>query len=159
MSETLKLSTLAAAIIVGCSVSIAPMASAQDGPGRGGPVFEELDANGDGSITEAEMQDHRMARFAAMDSDGNGSLSAAEMTAAAEQRKAKRAERMIERMDANDDGEVSQEELAALGEGRRGGGFSRLDADGDGSVTKAEFDAAKDKRRAFFQKHRHQNDG
>lgn len=158
MSETLKLTVLAGAIAFGCALSAAPMALAQQGPGGQGHRFEELDANSDGKITQAEMEAHRAARFAAADTDGNGSLSASEMTATAEQRKADRAARMIERIDANGDGEVSQEELAN-GSKRRGNGFDRMDANGDGEITKAEFEAAKEKRRAFFEKRRHQNDG
>lgn len=159
MIETLKLSVLTGAIILGSTLIAAPMAYAQGGADRSAPTFEQLDADGDGAVTEAEMQAYRAARFAEMDADGNGSLSADELTTAAEQRRANRAARMIERVDADGDGELSAEELAEVGNKRRGGGFGRMDADNDGSVTKAEFDAAKDKRRAGFEKRRGQNDG
>ena len=159
MSEALKFSVLTGAILLGFSLSAAPAALAQGGPGDRGVSFEELDADGDGVLTEAEMQAHRAARFAAMDTDGNGSLSATELTAAAEQRKSKRADRMIERVDADGDGEVSRKELASLGQRKGGRGFEQLDADGDGTVTKAEFEAAKEKRRAQMQKRRQQHDG
>ena len=160
MSETLKLTVLTGALVVGATLAAAPMAFAERGDTPRGASFEELDANGDGALTEAEMQAHRAARFAAMVSDGNGSLNADELTAAAAQRQAKRAARMIERVDANGDGELSAQELAEMGNMRRGGDrFGRLDTDRDGVVTTAEFDAAKDKRRAFFENRRSQNDG
>ncbi|MEL6508840.1 MAG: EF-hand domain-containing protein [Pseudomonadota bacterium] len=159
MSETLKLSILTGAIILGASLAAAPMAIAEGGPGARGISFEELDADGDGTVTEAELDAHRAARFAAMDSDGNGSLNAAELAAVAEQRKADRVARMIERIDTNDDGELSAEELAAMRDKRRGGGFERMDADRDGSISQAEFEAAQDKRRAHSGHRRGQNDG
>lgn len=159
MHESVKLSVLAGAIVVGCAIAAAPMAFAQDGPDKRQPGFETLDADGDGALTQAEMEAHRSARFAEADADGNGSLSADEMMAMGQKRKSDRAARMIERLDANSDGEVSEEELAQH-RGKRGqDGFSRMDADGDGAVTKAEFEDAKKKRRAFFEKRRNQRDG
>lgn len=165
MNDTLKLSTLTGAIVLGLAVSLAPAAEAKGGMGPRDVTFEQLDANSDGSLTQAEMAAHRAARFAEMDTDGSGTLDAAEITAAAEGRKARRAERMIERIDANGDGVLSQEELAQAGprarsdRGDRGDRFMRIDADGDGAISKAEFDAAHDARRAQGEKRRGHNDG
>ena len=105
----MKRSTLIAGIAVMTLAAGAGVATAHgkkagmDGM-RGGPVlnFEEIDANGDGKLTQDEMKAHAEARFKAADTDGNGKLSADEMKAAAqkreEERRAQRAERMASRM-------------------------------------------------------------
>lgn len=55
----------------------------------------------------------------------------------------------FERLDANKDGFVTQEEAKAVREGaraeRRDAMFARLDADKDGSISRAEFDAPRAK--------------
>jgi Ca2+-binding EF-hand superfamily protein len=56
----------------------------------------------------------------------------------------KSADARFDKIDANHDGAVTAEEMAATPEGRmrRGRGLGRADADGDGKLTKAEFQAA-----------------
>ncbi|WP_186766514.1 EF-hand domain-containing protein [Puniceibacterium confluentis] len=104
---------------------------------RAAMVFGDLDANGDGQLTQEEMTAHRTARFAAADADGDGLLTAEEMTAAAASRMAERTARMIKRMDRNDDGLLSPEEMRA---GRDPGRmFRRVDSNGDGVVSAGEF--------------------
>lgn len=129
---------------VGLALAMTPiMAQAKGGHGPR-VMFEELDADGNGSITEAEMQAHRAARFTTADTDEDGSLSRAELEAQMksgdEDRMERRLNRMMDRLDADDNGALSQEELAQAGGDRRGRGFLRLDKDGDGAVSKAEFD-------------------
>ena len=116
--------------------------------------FDEVDANKDGMLTEAEVQAFRAGRFAAADVDGNGSLSAEEMSALQMQqmqdRMAQRTKKMMQRLDANGDGQLSAEELAKMGDGRGGKSksdkgkpmFQRADTDGDGMLSKAEAEAA-----------------
>ncbi len=66
------------------------------------------------------------------------------------ERRKQRAERMVERLDTNDDGLISSEELAAR-EGNPGKGlFERADLDSDGKITEEEFKTAM----AKFKKHR-----
>jgi hypothetical protein len=121
------------------------------GHGRGGMMagpgldFATLDADKDGKITKAEMEDYRAARTAEIDADGDGFLSADELAAmqikAFTERAQDMAARMVTMMDADNDGKLSAAELAA----RPGPEmmFDRIDADGDGAVTQAEVDAAK----------------
>jgi len=103
--------------------------------------FEELDANADGKLTQEEMKAHAKARFDAADTDKNGALSAdelsARMQAEASERAGKFGARMIEKRDANDDGELSLEEMGPRDGGERM--FSRMDADGDGAISAEEF--------------------
>ncbi|SFR57482.1 EF-hand domain-containing protein [Litoreibacter janthinus] len=137
---------------VGLALALTPMvAQAKGGPQGPRVAFEELDADGNGSITEAEMQAHRAARFTTADTDGDGSLSRAEleaqMSADKGDRMGRRLDRMIDRLDTDKNGALSQEELAQAGGERKGrGGFSRLDKDGDGAVSKAEFEQMGKKR-------------
>lgn len=142
MKRTIIITTLTALAIAGTTVS----ASAAGGHGRKGPQleFSDLDANGDGQITEAELTAHAAARFAAVDTNGDGVLSAEELAARAEsenaERQAKRIERMISKMDENDDGVLSAEEMQRRDPAKM---ISRLDADEDGAVSQEEFDNAK----------------
>lgn len=122
-------------------------AAAQQGPlGGAGPVFEEMDLDGDGTLTLEEVQGAPEAQFAAADANDDGTLDRDELIAAATQRVARRVDLMIERADNDGDGAISVAEIAEMREGRRQRGlermFSRFDADGDGAVTEAEFDQA-----------------
>ncbi|MEX3014617.1 EF-hand domain-containing protein [Gymnodinialimonas hymeniacidonis] len=113
-------------------------------------IFQELDADGNGAVTLEELQAAGEARFARADTDGDGALSREELIARGEARIEARVDRMLERLDANGDGQLTEAEMEEAREGRghrhgRGGPspermFERLDADGDGSVTEAEFD-------------------
>lgn len=139
---------VAASLVAGAGVATAQGKKAHGRMGPMMPAFSELDANGDGNVTKAEMEAHAKARFDAADTDGNGKLSAAEMVEASKKRdddrRAKRAEKMLKRLDANKDGEVSFDEMPGQ-QSRADRMFSRLDADGDGNITEAEMKDAADK--------------
>lgn len=123
-------------------------ADVQAKPNRDRPDFATLDADGDGQITMEELQAQGAARFADADTDGNGSLSLEELTAAAEERRESRIQRMLDRLDANEDGELSQEEMqAARGGDRAERMFERADANDDGTISQEEFDSAKERGR------------
>ena len=108
--------------------------------------FEELDANSDGQITPEEMSTHMQTRFEGADTNGNGTLSKDELIARMTERQAERmakyAEHMIKRHDANDDGELTMDEMQAR---HKGGMFERMDANEDGAVTAEEFKAMRGK--------------
>lgn len=137
-------------LIVACSaLVIGPIASFAKGESRGpGPrvEFETLDTDQNGEITVEEMVAHTAVRFSEVDTDGDGFLSLEEVSAKAEGRRAKRAERMFERRDANADGKLSVEEMSPQ-EDRIAKRFERADSDGNGSLSKAEFEEAGKKGR------------
>lgn len=127
--------TLGAAML--CSTVIATTVSARDGGGREAlPDFSEIDQNNDGAITPDELDAVRQGRFARVDTDGDGFLSLAELQAAASERGRKRAERMIERLDDDNDGRLSREELQDARSSRI---FERADRDNNGSLSEEEL--------------------
>jgi Ca2+-binding EF-hand superfamily protein len=136
---------------------------AEDGPGgpgagRGMMMFEEFDANGDGKVTQDEIDARREARFAEVDANGDGQVSLDEFTAQAAKRATERAKAMFERLDVDGDGMLSQDVLA-LRQGRGGPDGSRmiamLDTDGDGAISEEEFQAAMDRRAEMRGEHGH----
>ena len=119
--------------------------------GKHGP-----DANGDGTVTQAEMQAHGARMFDRMDSNNDGAINAADRTA-------RQAERFA-RLDDNGDGEVTQAEMRTAHEARRAERqarmaerrekmadraeerFAALDTDKSGGLSQAEMSAARGKR-------------
>lgn len=146
---------LGAAILTGAAAQ--GVAGPREGMGPHGPwhSFEELDADGDGQIVEAEMLAHMKARFDIADTDGDGKLSRDELSARMETRQAERSARrldwMFEHRDADGDGALTLEEMRA---GRAARMAARIDTDGDGSVSREEFEDLLEKRQ-----HRHGNWG
>ncbi|MGK0267361.1 MAG: hypothetical protein ACI82N_001614 [Maricaulis sp.] len=152
------------------------------GPGgRGGPgggmehgmmMLRAADANGDNSITRAELDALQVEMFDWMDRNGDGYLDAADQSPmhqrmramhAADPEAADRPEREgrhgmrhgggerrgpgggedgMRRADADGDNRVSRAEFL----GMEHPGFAQLDQDSDGVVTPAELDAAADQR-------------
>jgi Ca2+-binding EF-hand superfamily protein len=109
-----------------------------------------LDANNDGFVSAEEFE-NRPDRFALADADGNGLLTAEELMAAGQERAERRVARMIERLDANGDGALSQEEIADRRSPERM--FTRLDANEDGMVSKEEFAEARMGHHGFGKRH------
>ena len=141
--------TFIALIVTGASVLAAGAALAKPhGPhGHHGPraSFEELDANGDGEVTQAEMEAMRARHFSEADTNSDGALSLEELTARAAEQAQDRAKRMLEKLDANNDGVLSTDEMPQPR--NPGKQFARLDADKSGGISKEEFDAAREKHR------------
>lgn len=137
-------------VLMAALITAASITSAQAHERKGGGermTFAELDTDGNGEITVAEMDARKAARFAEIDTNGDGGLSAEELTAQAKEgadtdRVAKRVERMIERNDANEDGLIQADEM---GGDRQDKMFERIDTDENGSISEEEFDAAKEK--------------
>lgn len=116
------------------------------GGGRGAmmlEMFDAIDANQDGKITQDEIAAHRAAEFAAADTNGDGQLDAEELAAQMlKQMMARQAARMIENMDDDGNGSLSAAEMR---EGPLSANFARIDTDNDGAISKEEAQAAMQK--------------
>ncbi|WP_171115060.1 EF-hand domain-containing protein [Ruegeria sp. HKCCA5463] len=145
--------TFISAIVIS-AVAITGTSVLAAGPGGREPVsFQELDADGDGQVTQQEMEAHRTARFTEADTNGDGKLSQEEMQAAAQKKASDRVARMFENNDANKDGFLSQDELPKPR--RADKMFDRMDADNSGGISEQEFADAKD-RMGRHHKKKHQ---
>ena len=150
MKRTTRIGAGRAALLATAG-GVALAQGARDGMMQGmrgeGPMamFEEFDADGDGSVTAAEIEAHRVARFAELDADGNGQISRQEFMDHAAARAGERAGTMFDRLDADGDGTLSRDAIEA----RRGPGpdaarmIERFDADGDGAVSETELAEAR----------------
>lgn len=135
--------TLAAAIALavlplGAAAAPAPPGTAPDG--RAANMLRRLDSNGDGRISLDEYLAAATQRFQAIDAEHHGSVDAAAIASspAALERIDRRAERLVHRLDTAGNGYVTQAEFVLAAQNR----FTRLDANGDGRLTPDELAAA-----------------
>jgi len=76
------------------------------------PVTQSFDADEDGTVTAAELEAGIAALHTEHDGDGNGALSSDEFAALFAEVTRGMAERPFTMLDADDDGEISAEEMA-----------------------------------------------
>lgn len=94
-------------------------------------IFDAADADGDGSVTQAEIDAYRTAQIGQVDASGDGALSIEEFD---ELYRAFTRSRMVDafqELDADGDGQIAPEELDT----RIARLVERLDRDGDGALT------------------------
>ena len=139
------------------TAALAEMGPGGMGPGHGGPegrgamlldLFDTIDADKDGKITLEELEAHRKAEFTAADTNGDGALDAQELAAQElarfQAKMAERAQTMLDNMDNDGNGSLSEDELPE-GPGQRH--FARIDTDNDGAISKEEAEAAMQHRK------------
>lgn len=144
--ETMKHTAFITAILATAGLAVAGTAMAGPGGfGKHGPrmSFEQLDTDGNGEISKAELQNQRAAHFKQADANGDGQLSLEEMQVAGRQQADDRAAEMLKKLDANGDGALSQDELPKPR--RTGKMFDRIDADGSGGISAEEFAEMREK--------------
>jgi Ca2+-binding EF-hand superfamily protein len=137
--------------LVAAAALVPAVAGASDSEPRGG-AHEHWDTNSDGVVTRAEAEAAAVERtrkmFDALDADKDGNLTQQEIDAAREKRHAAMRERADERFKAADtdgDGRLSKAE-AEKGMPMLGRRFDVLDADKDGALSAEEL-AAHQRRR------------
>ena len=115
-------------------------------------MFAKMDANKDGKLDAADrtvQHAERQAKmFASLDADGNGSISKAEWDQHSADRAEKRAERGEKRAAAGEAGEGKRDVMRGH-HGKRGGHhgmggrmMGKADTDGDKAISEAEFQTA-----------------
>ena len=118
----MKRSTLATLIGAAAIVIAVPFAAqAERGHGRHdgsrGEHMKAMDTNGDGDISKAEIEAFRTTMFNEVDANKDGSLSLPEMTAHHEakeaERRAERQARHFAKLDTDGDGKVTAAEFAS----------------------------------------------
>lgn len=105
----------------------------------GAGLFNWLDANTDGVVTQDEVSDMRGPRFDRFDANGDGTVTKAELEQVLQARLDRMRDRILKRFDANRDGLVTRQEYDAKATHR----FTRFDRDNDGRVTRQEFDVVR----------------
>lgn len=122
--------------------------------GFGAAVFAQgpLDRNGDGAVSLEEFQAARASaaaeRFAELDADGDGLLTDEELATRRDGRRfgpgpGRRHGAPGARLDADQDGSVSLAELQAVHPNVTAEQFAEFDGDGDGALSRAELEAAR----------------
>ncbi|EEE36257.1 EF hand domain protein [Rhodobacteraceae bacterium KLH11] len=143
----MKSTTFIPAIVI-AAIAVTATSAAAKGPR---PTFEELDADGNGQVTQEEVAAHRLQKFTQADANGDGQLSVEEMQAAAQAKANARVTKMFEKHDANADGLLSEDELPKPR--RASKMFERIDADGNGSISEQEYADAKDRMGRKHKRH------
>lgn len=117
------------------------------------PEFSELDLNGDNQISKDEMTAHVKTRFDRAEQNRDGMLSVEEMTAKYIKASERRINKMVKRIDANKDGQVSFVELQNRRKHRKQGNMlNKLDDNNNGFISAEEFAELKDHRRGKWLK-------
>lgn len=125
----MKKSVLAAALLGGLSLAAFGASAGEKG---GGKHWDRIDINGDGLVTQDELNERSAGLIEKADANGDGAVSKEEMTS---YREARRAERRAERNpDKNDDGVVDRTEFIIAAQDR----FDRLDTNSDGVLSEDE---------------------
>ncbi len=116
--------------------------SALTGVAMAGPgAWAHVDTNGDGQLTQSEVQAAAAARIQAADTNGDGAASPEELKAHFEAKWAEKKAAGFAKKDTNGDGALSKDEMPRMPDEL----FNKLDTDGNGSLTQEELSAKRGK--------------
>ena len=104
-------------------------------------IIERLDSDGSGSITEEEAKGFMAKYFDRIDANGDGEISEEELLFARENRgqKPKQGRENIKAADTDQNGAISIDEAAEAGLKQMVKNFDRIDADGDREISEEEM--------------------
>jgi Ca2+-binding EF-hand superfamily protein len=144
----LMLASVTTLTIIGVGIATTGSAFADDkkrkGKGKRGVNIERIDTDKSGTISLEEFASVGMGKMIAADKDGDGILSTDEVSAAMEaERKRRREEAMMKRLDVNGDGSITVAEL----QDRMSKQFALLDRNSDGSLSEEEIRKMRGKRK------------
>lgn len=123
---------------------------------RGPKRMERLDTNKDGAISLKEMTAQTTERFSSADADDDGTITVEELTEHLQRRAfERRARHMLARLDYDGDGKVTVSEL----ENRAAKRFALMDANDDGQVSAQELRASKRFAKRHRKGNRHRGHG
>ena len=104
------------------------------------PNFEQLDVNSDDLVSKTEIEQYGKKTFLSMDANEDNKLSLEELMAERRTRAELFVTRMIEKLDADNDGHLTYEEMQQNRVSKRMNKiFDRLDRDQDGFISKQEM--------------------
>lgn len=118
----------------------------------------KADLNQDGQVTKAEFMADTSEKFSTADVNFDGFIDETERNGLREKRRSEHAKRAFEKLDANNDGSVSEAEMQAAStnrnakrderrDGMRAKMLEKFDADGDGTLSDVEKETAKAARK------------
>lgn len=144
----LMLASVTTLTIISVGIATTGSAFADDkkrkGKGKRGVNIERIDTDKSGTISLEEFASVGMGKMIAADKDGDGILSTDEVSAAMEaERKRRREEAMMKRLDVNGDGSITVAEL----QDRMSKQFTVLDRNSDGSLSEEEIRKMRGKRK------------
>lgn len=126
------------------SLDAQPLGDSERGQGqRPAPseIFDKLDTDQSGRISAEEAKGPMAKHFDRIDKDGDGMVSQAEMQEAGQKMRKKKKGQLgqkLKEMDTDGNGSISKDEASQ----RLAGQFDEIDFDGDGELTREELKAA-----------------
>ena len=133
--------------VASCLLCVAPLVQACDVRHhgmQGGMFMQEMDKNGDGTISKKEFDAFHSARFKEMDANHDGKVTQDEMDALHQKMRGQGKERFHQRFeesDINHDGALSKDE-AEIGMPMLFAHFDEIDVNKDGKISKEEMAAS-----------------